>query len=202
MNAGSTFERVYHAIKSDLLRGAYRPGDILEPKLIGSQLFASVTPVRDALHRLAGERLIEAAPHNGFRSPLLTENGLRDLYRWQELLALTAIRLAPVAGPSGAMERPPAAEPAQRTRWLFAVIAALSHSTELQIANLQTTDRLESARHLEPRILVDCDQELAVLEQMLIAGDFSGLRRALARYRARRQRLVPHLLTAMLNPAS
>src|SRR5438128_1521196 len=97
MSAGSTFERVYRALKDELLRGDHRPGDPLEPRHIGERLFASITPVRDALHRLAGERLIEASPHDGFRVPLMTEHGLRDLYRWQELLAQLCLRLAPAA---------------------------------------------------------------------------------------------------------
>ncbi|NNM77983.1 GntR family transcriptional regulator [Sphingomonas sp. ID1715] len=203
MNAGSIFERVYSAIKEDLLRGAYRPGDTLEPRQIGAQLFASVTPVRDALHRLAGERLIEATPHDGFRRPLLTENGLRDLYRWQEVLALAALRMKKGfdCSDAGSACNPSTADAVERTRRIFAGVAALSSSAELQIAMLQTTDRLEPVRHLEPRFLPDLDQELRAIEEGLIDRDLTGVRHHLQRYRARRYRLAPHLVTALLSPA-
>lgn len=55
-----TFGRVYAAIKQQLLEGAFRPGERIEPAILSDELGASVTPVRDALHRLAGERLVEA----------------------------------------------------------------------------------------------------------------------------------------------
>jgi tetratricopeptide (TPR) repeat protein len=84
-----TFERVYAAIKEQLRRGLHRPGDRLEPALLSEQHNASVTPVRDALHRLTGERLVEAPRHEGFRVPVITEGTLRHLYAWhRDLLRL------------------------------------------------------------------------------------------------------------------
>jgi DNA-binding GntR family transcriptional regulator len=194
MNAGSIFERVYRSIKTELLRGAYRPGETLEPRALAEDHFASVTPIRDALHRLAGERLVDASPHEGFRVPLLTENGLRDLYAWQEQLALLALRQARSSQP--VQPRPPATA-VERTRHIFESLARLTLSGELQIATDQANDRLEAARHLELGLLPDLEDELAMLEQTLAAGTWQALRPLLARHRSRRLRLVPHLITAL-----
>lgn len=194
MNAGSIFERVYRSIKAELLRGAYRPGEVLEPRSLAEQHLASVTPIRDALHRLAGERLVDASPHEGFRVPLLTENGLRDLYGWQEQLALLALRSAKSSEPAQA---PQFASAVERTRSFFGSIAELSLSAELQIATEQASDRLEPTRHLEPDMLPDLDGELSTLERSLAAGAWRELRPLLVRHRNRRLRLVPHLITAL-----
>src|SRR5438132_2867759 len=86
-----TFERVYAAIKQQLRCGCYRPGHRLEPAVLSEQLNASVTPVRDALHRLTGERLVEAPRHEGFRVPMLTETMLRHLYAWHRDLVTLAM---------------------------------------------------------------------------------------------------------------
>ena len=91
MSRPGTFERVYAAIKRQLREGVFRPGDRLEPAVLSEQLNASVTPVRDALHRPTGERLVEAPRHEGFRVPMLTETMLRHLYAWHRDLLLLAL---------------------------------------------------------------------------------------------------------------
>src|ERR1700746_388476 len=91
MISPGTFERVYAAIKARLRSGVYRPGERLEPAALADELNASVTPIRDALHRLTGERLVEAPRHEGFRVPMLTETTLRHLYAWHQDLLLLAI---------------------------------------------------------------------------------------------------------------
>ena len=66
-------------------------GRHLEPVAIGHDLSASITPVRDALHRLVGERLVEAPRNDGFRVPIITELALRQLYGWQTALLRLAV---------------------------------------------------------------------------------------------------------------
>src|SRR6185503_4923243 len=102
MTPPGTFERVYAAIRERLRDGLYRPGERLEPALLSDELNASVTPVRDALHRLTGERLVDAPRHEGFRSPMLTETTLRHLYAWHlDLLLLAVMRRGPSAADPG-----------------------------------------------------------------------------------------------------
>ena len=89
MSPGPTFDRVYFALKEQLMTGRFAPGDHLEPSLIGDELHSSITPVRDALHRLVGERLVEAPRNDGFRVPMVTEFALRQMYAWQADLMRT-----------------------------------------------------------------------------------------------------------------
>src|SRR5437764_15152487 len=91
MTRPGTFERVYAAVKQQLREGVFRPGTRLEPAVLSDELNASVTPVRDALHRLTGERLVEAPRHEGFRTPMMTEVLLRQLYGWHHDLLLLAV---------------------------------------------------------------------------------------------------------------
>ena len=93
MSPGPTFDRVYFALKEQLTSGRHPPGAHLEPSVLGDELCSSITPIRDALHRLVGERLVEAPRNDGFRAPMITELGLRQLYGWQaDLLRLALAR--------------------------------------------------------------------------------------------------------------
>lgn len=92
MNSGATAERVHEALKRRIMGREFRPGDRLDPAVLAAPLSSSVTPVRDALHLLTGEGLVETRTSGGFHIPALDEPALKDLYDWSaELLAL-AIR--------------------------------------------------------------------------------------------------------------
>ncbi|MGH1557293.1 GntR family transcriptional regulator [Caulobacter segnis] len=60
--------------KTQLLDGVYQPGERLDAAVLAERYFWSITPVRAALHRLAGERLVEARSNEGFTAP----SNLRD----------------------------------------------------------------------------------------------------------------------------
>src|SRR3546814_5703166 len=79
MNSGHTAERVYDAIKQRIMAHEFRPGDRLDPAVLAELLASSVTPVRHALHMLAGEGLVEARTSGGFHLPSIDEPGLEDL---------------------------------------------------------------------------------------------------------------------------
>ena len=112
MNAGATADRVYEAIKRLLLSGEILPGDRLDPARFADQFHSSKTPVRDALHRLSGERLVDTRPGEGFHMPMVTEPGLRDLYIWNASL----LRLMLAVWPRDAAERAPTDLPVDRAR--------------------------------------------------------------------------------------
>ncbi|MGK4455738.1 GntR family transcriptional regulator, partial [Klebsiella pneumoniae] len=59
MNSGPTAERVHEALKRRIMGREFRPGDRLDPAVLAAPLSSSVTPVRDALHLLTGEGLVE-----------------------------------------------------------------------------------------------------------------------------------------------
>ena len=92
MSPGTTMERVYLDLKARILSGTYPPGTRLEPVHLAKSLASSATPVRDALYRLSGERIIESWHQEGFRQPLLNEADLVDLYGWAGALLAMALK--------------------------------------------------------------------------------------------------------------
>jgi DNA-binding GntR family transcriptional regulator len=180
-----TFERVYAAIKEKLRQGHFRPGDRLEPAVLSEQLNASVTPVRDALHRLTGERLIEAPRHDGFRVPLLTETMLRHLYAWhRDLLLLAILETAALQGH-------------ERRNALFLSLVRSAGSPEHALALEALAERLSPVQQFEDLILDATETETGQILEALRSGDRRDLRRALQRYHRRRQNIVPLLIDAI-----
>lgn len=153
MSPGATFERVYRELKRMLAEGELPPGMPIEPTVIGKQIGSSITPVRDALHRLTGERLVEAPNHNGFRVPLLTEAGLRDLYAWNEQLLTLARRRALKAGDEVVAEAIRGGDIGNSAASLFATIARATGSAEHSYALQQANDRLAPYRRAEAKVL-------------------------------------------------
>ena len=204
MSPGAIFERVYLALKEELGSGRFRPGDHLEPAVLSQELNSSITPVRDALHRLVGEGLVQAPRNDGFRAPHLTEAALRDLYEWNLQLLLLACR-APRAAPevkSCSIEisgREEPAELAHAARRLFAAIGGLSRSGEHFRAIEAASDRLSAVRHAEATIFTGAPEELLAIETAFARGDIRALRRLLVAYHRARARRVSELL-GLLQP--
>lgn len=191
MSPGPTFDRVYASLKEQLLRGRWAPGAHLEPAVIGEDLNASITPVRDALHRLVGERLIDAPRHDGFWVPSITETQLRDLYAWNGGLLAWALRRQrrPLTLLSaGGSEMPDMPQ-------LFLEIARNATNAELEHAIAASSDRLAEFRSVEGKVLTGGQAEAAHIGSALRQNDAPGLRRALAAYHRRRQRAAPLILT-------
>ncbi len=169
----TTFERVYATLKERLRSGALKPGDRLEPAMLSEQLNASVTPVRDALHRLTGERLVDAPRHEGFRVPMLTESMLRHLYTWHLDLLLIAVAK-------------------QRLRLTEATEPDAEETADGALARQQAIF-LEVAA-ASGNLLDAVEPETEAIARAVQAGDRRALRKSLIAYHRRRHRIVPELL--------
>jgi DNA-binding GntR family transcriptional regulator len=201
MTLPGTFERVYAAIKARLISGVYRPGERLEPAVLADELNASVTPIRDALHRLTGERLVEAPRHEGFRVPMLTETTLRHLYAWHHDLLLLAIfsRKLPASRP----ELPPETSDRgtalhKRCNAAFLALARSTGNPEHLIALATLTERIEPVQRLEDALLDAAEEESAGIVAAILSGDRKLLRKALLHYHRRRERIVPEVISRLL----
>ena len=194
-----TFGRVYAAIKQQLREGAFRPGERLEPAAIAEQLNASVTPVRDALHRLTGERLVEAPRHEGFRVPMLTETMLRHLYAWHLDLLLLAVmrRQAEVAAEITRQGDASQVRPYESQNALFLLLAQATGNPEHVIALKTLTERLEAVQRFEESLLDAVEAETFDIAEAIREGDRKALRRSLVQYHRRRRRIVPELLARL-----
>ena len=201
MSPGPTFDRVYLALKEQLTAGRCGPGEHLEPSALGEELAASITPVRDALHRLVGERIVEAPRNDGFRVPILTELLLRQLYGWQADLVRLCIahqrpdQRGPVQHPQAASERA-----AANAADLFIELGRMSGNWELMVALANACDRLGPAMLLEGRFISDLADEFENLRGLVSTVDLPSLKSAVASYGRRRERVVPQLVEALQRP--
>lgn len=204
MSPGATFERVYLELKRQLMEGRRPLGAPLEPKILGEELAASSTPVRDALHRLVGEGLVEAPRHNGFHVPRITEAGLRDLYAWNgQVMGLAARSIRspmPSFDPASQSQR---GNIGDAVAALFLDIGRLGGNSEQERAIGHLNDRLASCRQAESSVLAETAAELAGLQVIAGAGDRTALTAALVRYHRRRLGAVSRIverLTSGLAP--
>lgn len=202
MTPPGTFDRVYAAIKMRLRGGHYRPGTRLEPAILSDELNASVTPVRDALHRLTGERLVEAPRHEGFRVPMLTEALLRQLYGWHLDLLLLAVmkhRTKALADESIAAGGGADMSQWERQNRLFLALARSAGNPEHLAALESLGQRLEAAQRIEQFFLDETESETEEILAALKVNDRKALRAGLVRYHRRRERIVPDLLARILS---
>lgn len=151
MNAGSTMERVYLDLKARIVAGAYPPGTRLDPFHLAKPLEASATPVREALHRLSGERIVDSWHQEGFRQPMFAEADLRDLYQWAGALIALALR-SPASHPmppEGLMSGTDDKRYPGRVARLFRGVALLSDNREIRYAIANLVERTQVIRVAE-----------------------------------------------------
>ena len=72
-------ERVYCALRDQLMRGGFEPGQKLKIAELAEAFGTSAMPVRDALNRLSVERALETLPSRTVRVPALSKDALQDL---------------------------------------------------------------------------------------------------------------------------
>ncbi|MFA5969191.1 MAG: GntR family transcriptional regulator [Sphingomonas sp.] len=199
MNSGPTAERVHEALKRRIMGREFRPGDRLDPAVLAAPLSSSVTPVRDALHLLTGEGLVETRTSGGFHIPALDEPALKDLYDWSAELLGLAIRSWPrrpaaIALPATDAEERPIADFADQ---IFLAIARRSANGEHARAVDQLNARLHAARTVEPHVLDKMEEELAGLTLAAGSGERDTLRRLGASYHRRRRRAAADIVRAV-----
>lgn len=86
---------VYDALKAQIMDQVFQPGARLNIDALAAELEVSPTPVREALARLAAERLVTFESFKGYSvTPLLTPRQVADLMHVRRLLEVEAARLA------------------------------------------------------------------------------------------------------------
>ena len=197
MSPPGTFERVYAAIKDQLRKGVFRPGERLEPAAFCEDLNASVTPIRDALHRLTGERLVETPRHEGFRVPLLTETMLRHLYAWHlDLLLLATAKHRLIKAAVGESEdRGPGLDQLERQNAIFLELAASTGNPEHLIVLRSLTERMEPYQRFEAELLDAIETETENIATAIRGGDRKTIRKSLIAYHRKRARIIPEILS-------
>ncbi|MGN0096954.1 MAG: GntR family transcriptional regulator [Corynebacterium sp.] len=88
----------YRAVRTAILRGGMKPGERLSPSALGKELGVSAGVVREALTRLASERLVSAERNKGFRVYEISLDGLKHLAELRQLVEGAALEQSIEAG--------------------------------------------------------------------------------------------------------
>jgi DNA-binding GntR family transcriptional regulator len=190
---------VYGFIKSRIVRGAWPVARPLNLRQIAEGAGTSIVPVRDALQRLVGERIVETRAGGGFQVPALSPAALADLYAWHGESLRLAVRSwtdrRPVVRALG-----PAADAsaiADLTADVFEAIASASSNVEHAHAVRSAGDRLHVFRLAEYDVL-RTQSELAAIINLVRSGPTSGLQSAMAAYHHWRVRSAATLVRAAI----
>lgn len=190
MSPTQAMERSYATLKQLLRDGAYAPGHRLEANRIAEEIGVSMTPVRDALNRLAGEQLVEASRGDGFHVPRLGEGDLRDLYEWNSILVVLAARSArTILQPHAIEDAMASGSLPDATAAIFGLLAESVPNRELRLAIARASDRLHPFRIAEPQVL---EPVIGELEELLEPSTYRLT--AIRRYHLTRMRAVRDLL--------
>jgi len=191
MNAGTRAAAAYDELKRLLLSGEFAPAQRLDPVRLASALATGVTPIREALLRLAGERLVELGLNTGFHMPMVTESTLLGLYRWNLDLLRLALRSRVWKPDAARHERIFQAEPLSADV-LFLSVAEWSRRPELIAQIASANDRLAIPRIAEAAAL---DYARAELNDMAhAANDPTSALRTITAYHQIRTKTVRHIV--------
>jgi DNA-binding FadR family transcriptional regulator len=192
MSPSHVLEPTYQRIKQRLMQGAWSPGERLEALRIADEFGVSMTPVRDSLNRLAGERLVDMKPGDGFRVPTMSEKAFRDILSVNEVLLETALAdprcytIAPTFE-SATLHY------ADRIAGLFDAIASRSQNIICSEIIRSLSERMHHVRMHEPKIFDDAMQELVELERLAMPEQ-QGFRKKLKDYHERRRAEVAAII--------
>lgn len=174
-------ERVYIELRRRLLAGGFRLRERLDVGRLATEMQASATPVREALTRLATERLIAAKPTRGFFATLWNVQELKALYEWRGVLVCSALE---TVSETRLIQRPSVVEGdyADAVRQTLADIEEGANA-ELRRVAANADDRLHAARRVEPQTLSASADEVAAIAAARTKKELLALVR---RYHAKR----------------
>jgi DNA-binding GntR family transcriptional regulator len=96
--AATLSEKVYRALKRDIIHGVYQPGEALSEKDLTGRYKGSRTPVREAAVRLQNERLLRIVPNRGYFVSPISLQILSDIYEFRAAVESAAAELAAAKG--------------------------------------------------------------------------------------------------------
>lgn len=101
VNDPTQAEVIYGKLKTDLMIGAFLPSRKLSIRSVAEDMGTGASPVREALKRLASERVLEGSAKRSYVVPDLDDSRAVDLFNLRALLECEAAALAlPRFGPT------------------------------------------------------------------------------------------------------
>jgi DNA-binding GntR family transcriptional regulator len=193
-------DAVLDALRDGIRHGRYAPGQRLVTSDLSDELGVSLSPVREALHILVGEGLVEIERNKGARVRSLSPQTFIDGLQVLEAIGTVAFRLlAPKIEGGALMEQVPELNQAivdagkRRNPHAFFAAIARSHRTANELSGNAYLNPILSRLHLEYfyRQMADClpddfwDPYIENYERMaacLHRGDARGAERVWKRH--------------------
>ena len=94
----SLSQRVYQALKRDIITGVHPPGEALGEKDLAKRYSSSRTPVREAALRLQQDHLLKIIPNRGYFITKISVQDLTDLYDYRAAVECACAELAAMKG--------------------------------------------------------------------------------------------------------
>ncbi|MFF6812364.1 GntR family transcriptional regulator [Streptomyces sp. NPDC012403] len=188
--------QVLDALRTALVTGDLRPGEVYSAPVLAERFGVSATPVREAMQQLTLEGAVEVVPNRGFR---VVERGARELAELAEIRALIEVpvmmRLARTVPAERWAELRPLAEATVRAassgcRATYAEADRVFHRAVLALAGNEQLVRIAEDLHRRAQwplvggapggrgraeLVADAHEHTALLDA-LIAGDFDVVR--------------------------
>ncbi len=92
LNASSLRAQALRVIRAGIISGELRPDRLYSIGSIAEQLGVSDTPVREAVHELSGEGLVDLTRNRGFRIREITERDLDEIVEFRRMIDVAAVR--------------------------------------------------------------------------------------------------------------
>ncbi|MFG2133861.1 GntR family transcriptional regulator [Streptomyces sp. NPDC048751] len=187
--------QILDALRSALVGGELKPGEVYSAPVLGERFGVSATPVREAMQQLALEGAVEVVPNRGFR---VVERGTRELAELAEVRALIEVpvmlRLARTVPAERWAELRPLAEATVRAastgcRATYAESDRAFHRALLDLSGNEQLVRIAEDLHRRAQwplaggpiargradLVADAAEHLALLEA-LAAGELDAVR--------------------------
>jgi DNA-binding GntR family transcriptional regulator len=170
--ADGAHEHAAQFVRDGIRQGRWQPGEALEATAIAAELGMSASPVREALARLRGERLLDTRHRNGYSIPLLQSHELESEYRFMSLLAISLAGRPPVSPTYRRSSTMPYGERVD------GLLTALARAVDMPVGAStlhRSTLRLFPYVRAEPLLVADAEPGLAEMERLLDLGDAAAL---------------------------
>nr|WP_240509855.1 GntR family transcriptional regulator [Streptomyces malaysiense] len=193
--------QILEALRTALVAGELKPGEVYSAPVLGDRFGVSATPVREAMQQLALEGAVEVVPNRGFR---VVERGARELAELAEVRELLEVpvmlRLARTVPAARWAELRPLAQDTVRAATsgcpaTYAESDRVFHRAMLALSGNEELVRIASdlhrrahwplaggpVRHARADLLADAAEHVSLLEA-LVARDFEVVRELVAEH--------------------